>query len=279
MIGKLTIILSPATATAISTAGLSLATLAGGPVYAQQANTPLVNEFPPDSLAALISAAEQGYAPAQLSLGVMYATGEGVPADSAEAVRWYRAAAEQGHAPAQFSLGVEYALGWNGSRGRRRSRPLVPRRRGTGPRPPLSSASGSCTPPGRGFQRTTPKPSAGSAPLRNRATFALSASSATCTPTGCCRFQRTTPKLSAGTAPAQNRATLPLSAASGVMYANGEGVPENYVLAYAWMNLAGAQGDVRAQEAKDRLARRMTSEQVARAQELSIELLRTINQP
>ncbi len=65
----------------------------------------------------------------------------------------------------------------------------------------------------------------------------------------------------------------------GSMYASGEGVPEDYVLAYAWFNLAGAQGVEEAQEAKDRLSRRMTSEQVARAQELSIELLQTTNQP
>ena len=60
----------------------------------------------------------------------------------------------------------------------------------------------------------------------------------------------------------------------GFMYANGHGVPEDYVLAYAWMNLAGAQGVDEAQEAKDRLSRDMTREQVARAQELSVELLR-----
>ncbi len=65
----------------------------------------------------------------------------------------------------------------------------------------------------------------------------------------------------------------------GLMYATGEGVPEDNVLAYAWMNLAGAQGVDEAQEAKDRLSRDMTREQVARAQELSVELLRTINQP
>ena len=65
----------------------------------------------------------------------------------------------------------------------------------------------------------------------------------------------------------------------GNMYARGEGVPENYVLAYAWMNLAGAQGHWGAQPGKDELSRRMTSEQVARAQGLSVELLRTINQP
>jgi uncharacterized protein len=40
--------------------------------------------------------AEQGVAPAQHDLGVMYANGQGVPQDYATAVSWYRKAAEQG---------------------------------------------------------------------------------------------------------------------------------------------------------------------------------------
>jgi TPR repeat protein len=42
--------------------------------------------------------AEQGLARAQYNLGVMYETGEGVPEDDVEAVRWWRMAAEQGDA-------------------------------------------------------------------------------------------------------------------------------------------------------------------------------------
>ena len=55
--------------------------------------------------------AEQGNADAQFNLGVMYANGEDVPRDAAEAVRWYRLAADQGHAAAQYNLGGMYALG------------------------------------------------------------------------------------------------------------------------------------------------------------------------
>ena len=47
-------------------------------------------------------AADQGLANAQYNLGVMYADGEGVPEDDAEAVRWYRLAADQGLANAQL---------------------------------------------------------------------------------------------------------------------------------------------------------------------------------
>ena len=45
-------------------------------------------------------AADQGLAIAQNNLGWMYDNGEGVAEDDAEAVRWYRLAADQGHADA-----------------------------------------------------------------------------------------------------------------------------------------------------------------------------------
>ena len=56
-------------------------------------------------------AADQGYGSAQFALGHMYATGAGVTQDDAEAVRWYRLAAEQGHTDAQYLLGHIYANG------------------------------------------------------------------------------------------------------------------------------------------------------------------------
>ena len=41
----------------------------------------------------------------------MYANGEGVPQDAAEAVRWYRLSADQGNASAQTNLGLSYSNG------------------------------------------------------------------------------------------------------------------------------------------------------------------------
>ncbi len=66
---------------------------------------------PPHDFDAVKKAAEQGHADAQYNLGVMYANGDGVPEDYAEAVRWFRKAAEQGDALAQARLGVMYATG------------------------------------------------------------------------------------------------------------------------------------------------------------------------
>ncbi|MCH7806877.1 MAG: sel1 repeat family protein [Proteobacteria bacterium] len=60
----------------------------------------------------------------------------------------------------------------------------------------------------------------------------------------------------------------------GVMYANGLGVPENFITAYMWWNLAAAQGVEVAQDNKEFLRVKMTSEQIAEAQRLSTEWLK-----
>ena len=56
-------------------------------------------------------AAEQGVAEAQFNLGCAYANGEGVTKDVDKAVKWYRKAAEQSYPSAQCSLGLCYDKG------------------------------------------------------------------------------------------------------------------------------------------------------------------------
>src|SRR5712692_8709765 len=63
------------------------------------------------SVDSLKKRAAQGDAEAQFSLGIMYANGQGVPQDYAEALKWFRLAAAQGIAKAQNSLGSIYANG------------------------------------------------------------------------------------------------------------------------------------------------------------------------
>ena len=50
-------------------------------------------------------AAEQGYGPAQINLGLMYSAGDGVETDKNKAIYWFRKAASQGFREAQYSLG------------------------------------------------------------------------------------------------------------------------------------------------------------------------------
>lgn len=55
--------------------------------------------------------AEQGHAPAQTNLGMMYEDGRGIPQDYTEAAKWYRKAAEQGWPTGQGFLGALYIFG------------------------------------------------------------------------------------------------------------------------------------------------------------------------
>ena len=55
----------------------------------------------------------------------------------------------------------------------------------------------------------------------------------------------------------------------GLLYSEGRGVLQNYILAHMWFNLAAAQGDKEAQASRDRLARRITPDQIAEAQRVA----------
>lgn len=63
------------------------------------------------SLEQLTQLAEKGDAAAQNLLGLRYVSGEGVPQDEHEAVRWFIKAAEQGNVSAQSKLGSIYFRG------------------------------------------------------------------------------------------------------------------------------------------------------------------------
>lgn len=58
-----------------------------------------------------LMAAEQGFAPAQFNVGNMYAAGRGVGQDLFEANLWYKQSAESGLVEAQFNLGLVYETG------------------------------------------------------------------------------------------------------------------------------------------------------------------------
>ncbi|HXJ00376.1 MAG TPA: tetratricopeptide repeat protein, partial [Micropepsaceae bacterium] len=63
------------------------------------------------SLAQLMARANTGDAMAEMSLGLKYADGDGVPANETEAAFWLQKAAEAGQAVAQYRLGTLYERG------------------------------------------------------------------------------------------------------------------------------------------------------------------------
>lgn len=64
----------------------------------------------------LTLAAVAGQPIAQYWLATLYEHGRGVPADAAQALRWYEAAALQGNLRAMYKLAVSYAEGWGARR-------------------------------------------------------------------------------------------------------------------------------------------------------------------
>jgi len=57
----------------------------------------------------------------------------------------------------------------------------------------------------------------------------------------------------------------------GLMYRDGQGVPQDFVRAHLWLNLAAAAGDSEAASARDELSQRMDRAQLAEAQRLAAD--------
>ncbi len=65
----------------------------------------------------------------------------------------------------------------------------------------------------------------------------------------------------------------------GVLYYMGQGVPQDYVRAHMWFNLAAAGGDKVAARHRDIVAAKMTPAQIAEAQKLAREWKPTTQRP
>ncbi len=57
----------------------------------------------------------------------------------------------------------------------------------------------------------------------------------------------------------------------GVCYATGRGVPQHYVFAHMWFNLAAAKGNETGKDLREIIAKDMTPEQIAEAQGLAVK--------
>ncbi len=57
----------------------------------------------------------------------------------------------------------------------------------------------------------------------------------------------------------------------GVIYFNGEGVIQDYTLAHMWLNIAESQGIKIAMENRDIVEKTMTPSQIEKAQDLALE--------
>ena len=60
----------------------------------------------------------------------------------------------------------------------------------------------------------------------------------------------------------------------GLMYTKGQGVPQDYVYAHMWINIAASSGNKDALKNRDIIAKRMTPSQLVKAQDLDRECVR-----
>jgi TPR repeat protein len=60
----------------------------------------------------------------------------------------------------------------------------------------------------------------------------------------------------------------------GVMYGKGEGVLQDKVTTYAWLNISAANGQEKAKKFKDLAANEMTPDQIAKAEALAKEMVK-----
>lgn len=78
--------------------------------------------------------------------------------------------------------------------------------------------------------------------------------------------------------PLAEKGDAQVQASLGLMYYRGEGVIQDYVYAHMWWNIAASSGNGGAQELaqkyRDEIAKVMTAEQIAKAQELARECVR-----
>jgi S1-C subfamily serine protease len=188
------------------------------------------------ALRVFISLAEKGNPEAQERVGSMYLWGEGVARDLAKAVAWLRKSADQGYASAQYWLGTTYHFLLDDAEAVKWYRKGAEQGYVH-----AQVALGLCYESGEGIQQNY---------------------------TEAVRWYQL----------AAEQGNQAMATRLGFLYRDGEGVPQDYVRAHMWFNLAAAwpeaegSGGIRnAREARDWVARLMTPQQIARAQEMAAE--------
>ena len=191
--------------------------------------------------------AEEGDAVAQTALGLMYMNGNGVPQNYAEAMKWFRKAAEQGYAQAQINLGIMYLKGTGVPQDRAKALSL------------FVQASGDDAMAQAYFEVVGYGVEALRAYVQDHDWLYAPQDDAEAVELYCNLATH-------GDDMAQNNL--------GIMYALGEGVPQDYVRAYLWLNLAARQGNENARIARDLVSILLSPGQTAEAkpQRFSLKL-------
>jgi len=177
------------------------------------------------------SLAKQGNATAQTVLGLLYAEAKGVPQDFKMAARWYRMAAEQGEVDAQVFLAQLYADGLGVAQNFSEAAKWFGLAAATGD-PFAQYGLGLMSYKGEGVPQDDKKA---------LQLFRL----------------------------AVEGGDIGASYMLATMYSNGRGGRQDNVLAYMWFDVSILDGPSDAKEKRDRLARKMSPADLAKARDLA----------
>jgi TPR repeat protein len=223
---------------------------AGNPLAQYQLGAALLNSGDPEGQGRdlIVKSAESGFPPAMVSLGKLYQQGTGVPEDYSRAMSLYAGAARSGYAVANF---LQYWLARSGQLGEAAQRTAVGHLEAGAKVGGLDSLAWLCL---------------NELPKGGPAVRALH----------CERVANSDHALAPR---AQNQLAM--------MYAFGDGVPKDFVLAYNWSNLAAARLDpdkeikdaASAANLRDRLSEVITPTERAEAQRMAREWKPTIVEP
>ena len=199
--------------------------------------------------------AEASDAEAQFNLGVIYANGQGVAKDEKEAVKWFRKATDQGVVEAQFNLGLMYLDGPQHKKLKEQIVKLdmvIGNYRNTLDANPVLAAV--LTPQIKAKELEKSE-------LEKQLSELVYKSNQEAAKWFLRAAKQGYPQAQFGL---------------GVMYAKGQGLPKNHPAAFAWFVISVYYGYQNASRNRDIIAKSMTPEQIAKAQELSKELLKQI---
>ena len=185
-------------------------------------------------------AAEQGSTQAQYNLGTMYERGEGVPQNMTEAAGWYRIAAGEGHAASQYKLGTMHVRGVGVAQDYGAAATWY-LRAAEQEHTLAQSSLGTMYIRGQGVDRDDAE---GVRWLRRAAEQGILAGpvqSGSGVYPGSGRGSRTLQRPRAWYRRAAEQGHAPAQYNLGVMYYNGDGVPQDNVLAHVWANLAASR--------------------------------------
>ena len=200
-------------------------------------------------------AAKQGHAMAQYSLALRYVFGQGVTQDYSESVKWLEKSAKQGLADAQYSLAMRCWLG-------------------QGVKKDINMAYK--------WLRMAAKQGHIDALFQLVHLLALQGNMsaqyylAVMYNNGADKVQRDSPKAAEWYRKAAEQGHVEAQLNLGALYATGDGVPQDLIVAYAWTYLAAVSGNEIAQKNCKQARDELTPDQIKKAIELAAGLVDSI---